>query len=159
MQFLLLFFSPTVPWATTYLTELMVTSILPPSLPSGRSQKVSDMSCGDSSLTLEWRWVVWGMAGRPTEIDKHWQECNDELSSLIARFMGQTRGPSGADRTQVGPMLAPWTLLSGFGSGNGLVSSRQSAITWGSVGHDRWRVGGPSIKNIFSTEHWTKVSN
>ena len=33
---------------------------------------------------------------------------------LIARFMGPTcMGPSGADRTQVGPMLAPWTLLSG----------------------------------------------
>ena len=32
---------------------------------------------------------------------------------LIARFMGPTWGPSGADRTQVGPMLAPWTLLSG----------------------------------------------
>ena len=31
----------------------------------------------------------------------------------IARFMGQPWGPSGADRTQVGPMLAPWTLLSG----------------------------------------------
>ena len=31
----------------------------------------------------------------------------------IARFMGATWGPSGADRTQVGPMLAPWTLLSG----------------------------------------------
>ena len=28
--------------------------------------------------------------------------------------MGQTWGPSGADRTQVGPMLAPWTLLSGL---------------------------------------------
>ena len=27
--------------------------------------------------------------------------------------MGQTWGPSGTDRTQVGPMLAPWTLLSG----------------------------------------------
>ena len=27
--------------------------------------------------------------------------------------MGPTGGPSGADRTQVGPMLAPWTLLSG----------------------------------------------
>ena len=27
--------------------------------------------------------------------------------------MGTTWGPSGADRTQVGPMLAPWTLLSG----------------------------------------------
>ena len=34
--------------------------------------------------------------------------------SLIARFMGPTCGPSGADRTQVGPMLAPWTLLSGL---------------------------------------------
>ena len=28
--------------------------------------------------------------------------------------MWPTWGPSGADRTQVGPMLAPWTLLSGF---------------------------------------------
>ena len=27
--------------------------------------------------------------------------------------MGPTWGPSEADRTQVGPMLAPWTLLSG----------------------------------------------
>ena len=32
--------------------------------------------------------------------------------SLIASFMGPTWGPSGAERTQVGPMLAPWTLLS-----------------------------------------------
>ena len=29
------------------------------------------------------------------------------------RFMGPTWVPSGADRTQVGPMLAPWNLLSG----------------------------------------------
>ena len=34
--------------------------------------------------------------------------------SLIARFMGPTWGPSGADRIQVGPMLAPWPLLSGY---------------------------------------------
>ena len=27
--------------------------------------------------------------------------------SLIARFMGPTWGPSGADRVQVGPMLVP----------------------------------------------------
>ena len=33
--------------------------------------------------------------------------------TLIARFLGLTWGPSGADRNQVGPMLAPWTLLSG----------------------------------------------
>ena len=36
------------------------------------------------------------------------------LHPPIARFMGPTWGPSGADRTQVGPMLAPWTLLSGI---------------------------------------------
>ena len=33
--------------------------------------------------------------------------------NLIARFMGPTWGPHGADRTQVGPILVPWTLLSG----------------------------------------------
>ena len=36
------------------------------------------------------------------------------VTTLIARFMGQAWGPSGADRTQVGPMLVPWTLLSGY---------------------------------------------
>ena len=35
------------------------------------------------------------------------------MKSLIAKFMGLEWGPSGADRTQVGPMLAPWILLSG----------------------------------------------
>ena len=34
-------------------------------------------------------------------------------TTLIARFRGRTWGPSGANRTQVGPMLVPWTLLSG----------------------------------------------
>ena len=33
---------------------------------------------------------------------------------LIARFMGPKWGPSGADKTQVGPMFTPWTLLSGI---------------------------------------------
>ena len=31
----------------------------------------------------------------------------------IARFMGPTRGRPGSCRPQVGPMLAPWTSLSG----------------------------------------------
>ena len=35
------------------------------------------------------------------------------LVPQVARFMGPAWGPSGADRTQVGPMLAPWSLLSG----------------------------------------------
>ena len=36
---------------------------------------------------------------------------------LIARFLGPTWGPSGADGTQVGPMLASGTLLSGYSIG------------------------------------------
>ena len=35
-------------------------------------------------------------------------------TSQITRFTEPTWGPSGADRTQVGPMLAPWILLSGM---------------------------------------------
>ena len=34
--------------------------------------------------------------------------------TLITRFMGPTWGPSGADRTQLGPMWATWNLLSGY---------------------------------------------
>ena len=35
------------------------------------------------------------------------------LTSLITRFMGPIWGPFGAARTQMSPMLAPWTMLSG----------------------------------------------
>ena len=34
--------------------------------------------------------------------------------TLIARFMVPTWGPSGANRTQVSPMLSPWTYLGSF---------------------------------------------
>ena len=37
----------------------------------------------------------------------------EHLKTPIAKFMGPTWGPPGADRTQVGPVLALWTLLSG----------------------------------------------
>ena len=40
--------------------------------------------------------------------------CDLPMQSLIARFMGPKWGLSGADRTQVGPMFAPRTLLSGM---------------------------------------------
>ena len=36
-----------------------------------------------------------------------------QLTTMIVRFMGPTWGPPGAERTQVGPMLAPRTFLSG----------------------------------------------
>ena len=34
-------------------------------------------------------------------------------NTLITRFTGPMWGPPGADKTQVGPMLGTWTLLSG----------------------------------------------
>ena len=40
------------------------------------------------------------------------------ITPQIAKFMGPTWGPPGTCRPQMGPMLAPWTLLSGtFSSG------------------------------------------
>ena len=44
----------------------------------------------------------------------HFKQGEKIIHALIARFMGPTWGPSGADRTQVGSMLAPWILLSGY---------------------------------------------
>ena len=38
----------------------------------------------------------------------------DLKTALIARVMGPTWGPPGDDRTQLGPMWATWTLLSGI---------------------------------------------
>ena len=45
---------------------------------------------------------------------EHWLCYNSTAPSLIARFMGPTWGPHGADRNQVGPMWAKWTLQSGM---------------------------------------------
>ena len=40
--------------------------------------------------------------------------CLKVLISQIAKFMGPTWGPPGSCRPQMGPMLAPWTLLPGM---------------------------------------------
>ena len=39
---------------------------------------------------------------------------NDWVNNREAKFMGPTWGPPGSCRPQMGPMLAPWTLLSGM---------------------------------------------
>ena len=44
------------------------------------------------------------------ENDKHCKMYS--MSPQIAKFMGPTWDPPGADRTQVDPEMAPWTLLS-----------------------------------------------
>ena len=35
------------------------------------------------------------------------------LRCFDSKVLGANMGPSGADRAQMGPILAPWTLLSG----------------------------------------------
>ena len=50
-----------------------------------------------------------------------------DLSTQIAKFMGPTWGPPGSCRPQMGPMLAPWTLLSGNGYQFGRWSIRENS--------------------------------
>ena len=60
-----------------------------------------------------WWWWRWQQQWRQWLIPSVDRWLPFYWGSLTARFMGSTWGPSGADRTQVGPMLALWTLLSG----------------------------------------------
>ena len=50
------------------------------------------------------------------------------ITSQIAKFMGPTWGPPGSCRPQVGPMLAPWTLLSGMVHVPDMLSPAQSTL-------------------------------
>ena len=78
-----------------------------------------DMQCLHTKVNCgghHWRCYLWNT-------EHQWAACKRPptewmIQSLIARFMGTTWGPPGADRTQVGPMMAPWTLLSGVFSGS-----------------------------------------
>ena len=70
--------------------------------------------------TLWWCWylLIWM---EPLCAPLHWAvgqtgspgDSGRNMPILIARFVGPTCGPPGNDRTQLGPMLAPLTLLSG----------------------------------------------
>ena len=55
--------------------------------------------------------------------------------SKIARFMGPTWGPPGSCRPQMGPILAPWTLLSGMQQG---LHFFLKPFTWNSLGNTSW---------------------
>ena len=90
-----------------------------------------------TTVILNWEY---GMKLLPGKTDQQ----NFPLSCMIMRFSmgllypctgmhqyqcipeskahGASMGPSGAYRTQVGPMLAPWTLLSGIINLNGLIT-------------------------------------
>ena len=62
---------------------------------------------GETIETGPWCWATdrWKMSSNM---------CLDNSNSQIAKFMGPAWGPPGSCRPQMGPMLAPWTLLSGI---------------------------------------------
>ena len=61
------------------------------------------------------------------------------LTSLIARSMGPTWDPSGANRTQVGLMLATWSLLSAIPSdGLAVVQAFKIFVNQHWFSHENW---------------------
>ena len=70
------------------------------------------------ALYFSWVHRLW-----PAEMSSH-ITATDMVSPIpataqIAKFMGPTWGPPGSCQPQMGPMLAPWTLLSGRKHVNG----------------------------------------
>ena len=55
----------------------------------------------------KWRLLRLGL--NMLNVSQGWE---DWMLSQITKFMGPTWGPPGSSRPQMGPMLAPWTLLS-----------------------------------------------
>ena len=81
--------------------------------------------CAICSVVLCWIMILWTTPHCVMSFDLVVQKKPGVTkASQIARFMGPSWGPSGADRTQVGPMLASWTLLSGF------VSTKWLNVEW-----------------------------
>ena len=76
-------------------------------------------NCYTQKNTIPWNcheigyWAGMAMFSRWHNFDHCFLVHLSQTATQIANFMGPTWGPSGANRTQVGPMLAPWTLLSG----------------------------------------------
>ena len=70
-------------------------------------QMVSLAALDTDTPHVSWGWEIqlWQMQTTGT---------GHKLTTLIASFMGPPWGPPEADRTQVGPKLALWTLLSGI---------------------------------------------
>ena len=66
---------------------------------------------GSPIATINYTWR--GHRGDDIWLGPTWDMVSLGVNPLIARFMGPTWGPSGAERTHVGPMLAPCILLSG----------------------------------------------
>ena len=73
--------------------------------------------------------------------------------SQIAKFMGPIWGPPGSCRPQMGPMMAPWTLLSGMPTNRFLSSAMWRASQFVTL-HVYYPVQEPPSRAFLS---WSKV--
>ena len=78
------------------------------------------------------------------------------LPFQIARFMGPTGGPLGSCRPQLGPMLAPWTLLLGITTDD-LEAPEAMASAAASLTLFSQNILGPKRKKI--DEYWVKLTD
>ena len=69
----------------------------------------------DASFCENAKEKIWQYASGLTvpQLPKQWLQIG-EIRTQIAKFKGPTWGPPGSCRPQMGPTLAPWTLLSGY---------------------------------------------
>ena len=84
------------------------------------------------------------------------QTSTAECHKQVSRFMGPTWGPSGADRTQVGPMLAPWTLLSGMTFHRILWGVKTFSCPWHLILHES-SIGTLRSKNTSPAEEFCNI--
>ena len=91
-----------------------------------------------------------------TSKGKYWVWWTKSLSIIryqIAKFMGPTWGPPGSCRPQMGPMLAPWTLLPGV-----CLSGFVSIISNAYLEHAIFKVAGilsrPLNVDIAQLKNW-----
>ena len=78
-----------------------------------------------TTFSLQKKFVLWFQLYGTLFLGSTWQYAPDSI------VHGANMGPPGSCRPQMGPMLAPWTLLSGaiMGSGNGLALTKSYGIT------------------------------
>ena len=83
------------------------------------------------SNSLHWHAITKGYLdnGILVQTNCTWLCYNKLVQAQIAKFMEPTWGPPGSCRPQIGPMLAPWTLLLGVGGGGEGGGTLQACFT------------------------------
>ena len=66
----------------------------------------------------------------PCHLEPHLTDKLCFLTTQIAKFVGTTWGPPGSCRPRMGPMLAPWTLLSGYIASFDTIFQRSFRVTY-----------------------------